>query len=245
MSIDAPGGASIADVPAQVGDVSFVIDAFLGFASEAGTASPLASMADRIALAGHSGGALTTLVTAYDQNLRERRHQSRPALRAAVLLLQAGYFDGRHRTAPDRPGRPRSLVDAAGDAGAIFARAQSPQGTPHRARGQPSRLCRRGRWSRRHVHLPLFPESDISLRPDRRDPGGARRGRRPRREWMAARAPTVRATPRTSTASASSRSAKQAALAFFEDVLRGDAAARRYLDSLPARNPDLSLTVTR
>src|SRR5439155_21702085 len=34
---------------------------------------------------------------------------------------------------------------------------------------------------------------------------------------------------------------KEAALAFFEDVLRGDAAARRYLDTLASRNPDLTL----
>jgi fermentation-respiration switch protein FrsA (DUF1100 family) len=38
---------------------------------------------------------------------------------------------------------------------------------------------------------------------------------------------------------------KEAALAFFEDVLRGDAAARRYLDTLAARNPDLTLSLAR
>src|SRR5262249_33988670 len=35
---------------------------------------------------------------------------------------------------------------------------------------------------------------------------------------------------------------KEAALAFFEDVLRGDASAHRYLGSLAALNPDLTLT---
>jgi hypothetical protein len=39
--------------------------------------------------------------------------------------------------------------------------------------------------------------------------------------------------------------AKQAALAFFEDVLRQDAAARRYLDTLAGCNPDMTLSVER
>jgi hypothetical protein len=38
---------------------------------------------------------------------------------------------------------------------------------------------------------------------------------------------------------------KEAALAFFEDVLRGNATASRYLGTLPARNPDLSLSLER
>jgi hypothetical protein len=38
---------------------------------------------------------------------------------------------------------------------------------------------------------------------------------------------------------------KEAALAFFEKVLRGDAAAGRYLATLAARNPDLTLQRAR
>src|SRR2546427_802579 len=38
---------------------------------------------------------------------------------------------------------------------------------------------------------------------------------------------------------------KEAALAFFEDVLHGDAAARHYLDTLAVRNPDLTLSLAR
>src|SRR5262249_32959932 len=38
---------------------------------------------------------------------------------------------------------------------------------------------------------------------------------------------------------------KEAALAFFEDVLRGDRKARRYLATLAARNPDVMLRAAR
>lgn len=38
---------------------------------------------------------------------------------------------------------------------------------------------------------------------------------------------------------------KEAALAFFEDVLRGDRVARDYLATLAARNPDLTLSIER
>ncbi len=38
---------------------------------------------------------------------------------------------------------------------------------------------------------------------------------------------------------------KEAALAFFEDALRGDRAARRYVATLGARNPDVTLNIER
>ena len=63
--LGAPGGATVADVPAQVGDVTFVIDEFLRFAGDAKDRFAGGVDAERIALTGHSGGALTTLVTAF------------------------------------------------------------------------------------------------------------------------------------------------------------------------------------
>src|SRR5205823_12940721 len=91
--LDAPGGATIADVPAQAGDVSFVIDSFLGFASDAGNRFAGGIDAERIGLAGHSGGALTTLVATYDQNLREPRIKAAVPFSPPACFFQPGYFD--------------------------------------------------------------------------------------------------------------------------------------------------------
>jgi acetyl esterase/lipase len=80
---DAPGGPNEADLPNQPADMRFVI-ASLVAASEADK-GPLHGLIDerRIAVAGHSDGAETALLAAYDP----AHHDAR--IRAAVLLSGA------------------------------------------------------------------------------------------------------------------------------------------------------------
>src|SRR5262249_41522022 len=92
-SLGAPGGATVADVSAQAGDVTFVIDSFLDFASHAQNRFAGGVDAERIGLTGHSGGALTTLVATYDAHLREPRIKAAVAFAPPACFLQAGYFD--------------------------------------------------------------------------------------------------------------------------------------------------------
>ncbi len=74
---DAPGGASVGDLAEQPGDVSFVLDRFLG-----DPPAPVAGMLDRtrIGAAGHSLGGDTVLADASHPRHRDRR------IRAAAIL---------------------------------------------------------------------------------------------------------------------------------------------------------------
>lgn len=72
------------DLPNQPGDVSLVIDAALGQIPGIDKAVVDAINPERIALAGHSFGGLTTYLTAYDRQLSDSR------VKAAVLMAAAG-----------------------------------------------------------------------------------------------------------------------------------------------------------
>jgi dienelactone hydrolase len=82
-SARAPGGPTEADLPNQPGDISFVITRLLELEREQG--NPLHGRIDprRIAVAGHSDGAVTALAAAYDRRYRD------PRIRAAVILSGA------------------------------------------------------------------------------------------------------------------------------------------------------------
>ncbi|WP_432470214.1 alpha/beta hydrolase family protein [Amphritea sp. HPY] len=72
------------DLPNQPGDVSLVIDAALGQVAGIDKAVVDAINPERIALAGHSFGGLTTYLTVYDRHLSDSR------VKAAVLMAAAG-----------------------------------------------------------------------------------------------------------------------------------------------------------
>jgi dienelactone hydrolase len=243
-SLGAPGGATVADVAAQAGDVTFVIDALLRFAADARSRFAGGVDAERIGLTGHSGGALTTLVTTYDARLREPRIRAAVAFAPPACFLQPGYFDAARVPLLIVQGDRDLLVDPVGDAGAAYARASPPKafllvhgGThlgfadvgiglgdgfvcslfPDRTEltGQIAMLLATLGGTADHVGFEGCPSAYCMG--DRTHVGGPRQ----------------------------LQIGKEAALAFFDDALRGDRPARRYLATLAARNPDVTLRMER
>ena len=89
---NAEGGATVTDVPTQAGgDVAFIIDEALA-ASEAGGSLDGLIDPDRIGLAGHSLGAVTSIAAAYDPCCAEARVKA-VAEWAGVLVPLSGEFE--------------------------------------------------------------------------------------------------------------------------------------------------------
>jgi len=243
-SLGAPGGATIADVTAQAGDVSFVIDSFLRFAGDPRNRFAGGVDAERIGLTGHSGGALTTLVTAYDAKLRDQRIKAAVPLAPPACFLQPGYYDAARVPLLIIQGDRDLLVDVNGDAGAAYARAHPPKALLVVHGGTHLGFADVGATVGDGIVCVLFPDrTDLDAQiaallvalggtadhvafdgcpsaycmGDRTHVGG------PRQQQIG----------------------KEAALAFFEDVLRGNRIAHRYLATLAARNRDLSLSMER
>jgi len=242
-SAGAPGGSTIADVPAQAGDVRFVIDSFLGFAGEAGNRFADGVDAGRIGLAGHSGGALTTLVATYDANLRDPRIKAAVPFAPPSCFFQAGYFDAARVPLLMLQGDHDLLADAAGTE-AAFARANPPKALLLVHGGNHVGFADVGAALDDAYVCSLFPDpTDLAaqLAVVLAALGGAA-------DHVASDGcPTAYcgADRAHIDGRRQQQIGKEAALAFFEDVLRGDAAARRYLDTLAARNPDLTLSLAR
>jgi predicted dienelactone hydrolase len=123
----APGGPTVADIPAQAGDVHFLIDRFLAFSAAGGDRFAGGIDAERIALTGHSNGGATTLVAAYDRNLRDPRVKAAIPLAPASCWFQQGYFGTVDVPLLLLQGDHDLLVDAASHAEAVFARANAPK----------------------------------------------------------------------------------------------------------------------
>jgi len=243
-SLGAPGGATVADVPAQVGDVTFVIDSFLAFASDAQNRFAGGVDAERIGLTGHSGGALTTLVAAYDAHLREPRIKAAVAFAPPACFLQAGYFDAARVPLLIVQGDRDLLVDPAGDAGAAYARAHPPRAFLLVHGGTHLGFADLGATLGDGIVCSLFPdrtELNAQITGLLETLGGAADhvgfDGCPSAYCMGDRAHV--GGPRQQ------QIGKEAALAFFEDALRGNLMARRYLAMLGARDPDLTLSVER
>jgi predicted dienelactone hydrolase len=242
--LDAPGGATIADALAQAGDVSFVIDSFLGFASDARNRFAGGIDAERIGLTGHSGGALTTLVTTYDQNRREPRIKAAVPFSPPACFFQPGYFDAVTVPLLILQGDHDLLVDAVGDAEAAFARAKPPKALLIVHGGTHLGFADAGAGLDDTFVCGLFPDrmdltAQIAVLLEAL--GGAA-------DHVALDGcPSAYCSGDTAHIDGRRQQqiGKQAALAFFEDVLRGEAAARRYLNTLAARNPDLTLSLER
>jgi predicted dienelactone hydrolase len=89
----APGGARAGDVLNQPGDVSFLIDSFLGFADEPG--NPLEGAIDEtaIGLTGHSLGGLTTILATFGPLADPRVKAALPLAPVSCLVGSQTYED--------------------------------------------------------------------------------------------------------------------------------------------------------
>lgn len=128
----APGGATLADLPNQPADVSFVIDQMLAFNAEEGNLMHSAINPDAIGLAGHSYGAFTALLTVYGPDRDERIRAVLPiagsgcvidatavADTSVPIMLMAGSVDlvvpaSESRVAYDLAHAPRYWVELTG-----------------------------------------------------------------------------------------------------------------------------------
>jgi predicted dienelactone hydrolase len=90
----APGGQTIADYPHQPGDVSFVLTSVLRLNRDAH--NPLHGLIDptRVAVAGHSLGAITTLGVAFNSCCADARVRAVVSLAGIELPFGSGTFFG-------------------------------------------------------------------------------------------------------------------------------------------------------
>ncbi len=134
---NAPGGPDESDLVNEPRDVSFVVTRLLALNARANAALTGRIDPARIAVAGHSDGAVTALAIAYDRRFRDSR------VRAAILLSGAALAG----MGPFPPRGPPLLavqgtadpINAPGTTAAYFVRAHRPKfllwllGASHRA----------------------------------------------------------------------------------------------------------------
>jgi predicted dienelactone hydrolase len=90
-NMSAPGGPRLSDVLNQPGDVSFLIDSFLGFSRQTGHQLEGAIDEEAIGLSGHSLGGLTTLLTAFGPRRDPRVKAALPIAGPACLVGATAY----------------------------------------------------------------------------------------------------------------------------------------------------------
>jgi len=243
-SVGAPGGSTVADVAAQAEDVTFVIDSFLRFDGDAQNRFAGGIDAERIGLTGHSGGALTTLVATYDASLRDPRIKAAVPFAPPACFLQPGYFDSTPVPLLILQGDDDLLVDPARDAGAAFARAQPPKMLVLVHGGTHIGFADVGATLTDGVVCSIFPDrtdldAQLAALVGRLGGAGDHVG------FEGCPSDYCMGDGTRVGGKRQQQIGKEAALAFFEQVLRGDATASRYLATLAARNPDLTLSVAR
>jgi pimeloyl-ACP methyl ester carboxylesterase len=122
---NAPGGPTESDLPNQPADMSLVITRLLALGVQPGSLLYGRIEPGRIAVAGHSDGAVTALAAAYDSRFRDRR------VGAAVILSGAemtgmGAFPARGPPLLAMQGTADAINDPA-NTEAYFRRARRPK----------------------------------------------------------------------------------------------------------------------
>jgi len=243
-SVAAPGGQTIADVPEQARDVSFVVDSLLAFARDPQNRFAGGVDADRIGVSGHSGGALTILVATYDAMLRDPRIKAALPLSPPACFLQPGYFDAANVPILVLQGDRDLLADATGDAGAVYARAQPPKALLLVHGGTHVGFIDVGVTLGDGVICSLFPDRtdlDAEIAVLLEALGGATD-----HVGRSGCPSTYCVGDQTHVGGLRQQQiGKDAAVAFFENALRGNRTARRHLATLATRNPDVTFSVDR
>jgi dienelactone hydrolase len=121
----APGGPDESDLVNQPRDVSVVVSSLLALSARPGGVLAGSIDASRIAVAGHSDGAVTALAVAYDRRFRDTR------VRAAIVLSGAtpsgmGPFPRRGPPLLAVQGTA-DAINAPGTTAAFFRRARRPK----------------------------------------------------------------------------------------------------------------------
>jgi acetyl esterase/lipase len=239
-TLGAPGGQTMADAPAEAGDVSFLIDIFLGFNTASGNRFEGGIDPDRIALTGHSAGGLTTTVATYDSNVRDPRIKAAVPMAGPACWFLPGYF-----TTVDVPllilhGDNDLLVDYLGHAEPYFANANAPKSLVRVLGGNHLGFSDAGVAIDDAFGCAFLPDPDTLAAQTENlitALGGAANN------VGADFCPTefCDGDPTAIPGMRQQQIAKQAILAFFEWHLRGDDAARDYLlNDLEPLNADLS-----
>jgi len=142
---NAPGGASVNDLPAQAGDVGFLIDVFLGAVASVPSPFPGAIDAQAVGAAGRSLGGSTTLLATHSTSYLDPRIRASAPISPGwfvqtALLPNVDYFTGittplliiggsddtttpfaENQQAPyDLAGAPKALVE-------LFGQEHTPQ----------------------------------------------------------------------------------------------------------------------
>lgn len=235
------GEATIVDTPNEAGDVSFLIDTFLAFSGEAGHRFEGGVDADRMALAGLSGGGLTTIVAGYDANLRDTRVKAAMAMAPAACWFQEGYYADAGVPLLVAHGTSDLIIDIETHGQAAFERANPPKSIARIEGGYHLGFVDVGTIIDDALACLFFPDTStlvLQVLALVEALGGAENFVNPltcSSEFCgASNLPHIDGLRQQ-------QIAKQIGAAFFESVLRGDAVAAAYLaEDLDTLNPDVT-----
>jgi len=123
---NAPGGATILDMPQQPGDVSFVIDQLLALDGETGSRFFATVDSERIGLSGTGAGALTTYLAAFHPTLRDPRVRAAAPIANSLQGFSEAFFDNADAALLILDGELNAYVPYEGSV-ASFGQAHAPK----------------------------------------------------------------------------------------------------------------------